>query len=116
MKFPEAGEIHWVSLDPTMGTEQAGRRPALIVSDQTFNERSPRVLVCPITSRVLDWPVVALLPDDLRTKGVVLCDQIRALDQRARLHGFIERAPDELLDRVRAILGAILNLETAPRA
>lgn len=111
MNAPDAGEVHWVSLDPTLGTEQAGRRPALIVSEQAFNARSSRVLVCPITSRMLDWPVVEPLPDVMKTKGVVLCDQIRAIDRRVRLHGYIERAPDDLLSRVRAILGAILCLE-----
>lgn len=106
----QPGDVHWVEFDPIFGTEQAGRRPAMIVSDERFNSRSPRVVVCPITGRMSDWPVVVPLPQHMRTTGVILCDQVRAIDRSHRLFGFIERAPDETLFAVRRVLGAILKL------
>lgn len=106
----EPGDIHWVEFDPILGTEQAGRRPALIVSDERFNAISPRIVVCPITSRLVDWPVVVRLPEGIRTRGVILCDQVRSIDRQHRLFAFIERAPEDTMIAVRRVLGAILKL------
>jgi mRNA interferase MazF len=107
----EAGDVHWIDLDPVLGSEQAGRRPAVIVSGLDFNSRSPRIVVCPITSRMLDWPVVVRLPDFMKTRGVVLCDQVRSIDRARRLFGYIESVPDDTLFQIRDVLGAILTLE-----
>jgi mRNA interferase MazF len=111
MAAPEAGDIHWAEFDTTLGTEQAGRRPALVVSAHLFNARSSRIVVCPITSRIAEWPVVVPVPPSLLTRGVILCDQVRAIDRRARLFGYIERLPEESLLSVRLVLGAILGIE-----
>ncbi|HEX3180753.1 MAG TPA: type II toxin-antitoxin system PemK/MazF family toxin [Beijerinckiaceae bacterium] len=112
MNLPEAGDIHWADFGTTLGTEQAGRRPALVVSEHVFNARSSRIVVCPITSRPVEWPVVVPMPSLLRTRGVILCDQVRAIDRRARLFGYIERLPEDSLIAVRRVLGAILGVRT----
>ena len=111
MKGLETGDIYWVNLDPTLGTEQAGRRPALVISDSAYNNRSNRVIVCPVTSRVRGWPMDVALPGSCKTEGVVLCDQVRALDRNLRLHGFIEKAPIEFVTRVQGVLGSILGFK-----
>lgn len=110
VNVPEAGHIHWADFGPTFGTEQSGRRPAVVVSGHGFNVHSPRIIVCPVTSRTLDWPVVVPIPTSLRTQGVILCDQIRAIDRRARLFQFIEILPMEQLIEVRRVLSAILEI------
>ncbi len=107
----EPGDIHWVELDPVLGSEQAGRRSAVIVSSFEFNDRSPRIVICPITSRMLDWPVVVALPPSLATRGVVLCDQVRSIDRARRLFGYIESVSDDTLFQIRDVLGAILTLD-----
>lgn len=107
----EPGDIYWVELDPVRGSEQTGRRPAVIVSGIEFNVRSPRIIICPITSRMLDWPVVVPLPAAMRTRGVVLCDQVRAIDRAQRVFGYIESVPGDTLFRIRDVLGAILTLD-----
>jgi mRNA interferase MazF len=112
MTTPEAGDIHWADFGETLGTEQAGRRPALVVSEHAFNRRSPRIVVCPITSRMTEWPVVVPVPSSMRTQGVILCDQVRTIDRRARLFTFIERLPEDSLVAVRRTLSAILGLGT----
>ena len=110
MTVPEPGDIFWVSLDPALGTEQAGRRPAVVVSTREFNALSPRVLICPISKRHRDWPVVVPMPSDGQIRGIVLCDQLRAIDRQSRLHGFIERLPDRYVTSVRSVLATIIGL------
>jgi mRNA interferase MazF len=111
MDLPEAGDIHWADFGATLGTEQAGRRPALVVSEHVFNARSSRVVVCPITSRPAEWPVAVPMPSFLRTRDVILCGQVRAIDRRARPFGYIERLPESSLIAVRRVLGAIVGVE-----
>ncbi len=106
----EAGDIVWTDLDPVLGTEQGGRRPALILSDRAFNLRDQRSIVCPITRNVSPWPTKVLLPEGLRTRGAVLVDQIRSLHRDLRGFRFIERAPNELVAEVRAIAAALLGI------
>jgi mRNA interferase MazF len=111
MNLPEAGDIHWADFGETLGTEQAGRRPALVVSEHAFNARSPRIIVCPITSRIAEWPVVIAVPATLRTQGIILCDQVRAIDRGARLFSYIESLPEHTLLAVRSVLGVILGFD-----
>ena len=79
--LPDAGDIAWVDLDPVRGTEQAGRRPALVLSSMTYHDASRRAVVCPITSAARPWPFNVQLPTGLQTTGVVLVDQIRTIDR-----------------------------------
>lgn len=81
---PERGEIVWISLHPTRGHEQCGRRPALIVSPQAYNGKVGLALVCPITSKTKGYPFEVPIPDGLPVRGVVLSDQVKSLDWRAR--------------------------------
>lgn len=108
--IPDVGDLVWVDLDPVLGTEQAGRRPALVLTDFDFNKRNPRSVICPITSNMTPWPTKVLLPVGMRTRGAVLTDQPRTVDRAKRGFRFIERAPDEVLEAVRAILGELLQI------
>jgi len=110
----EAGDIVWIDLDPVKGSEQAGRRPALIVSDGIYHEASRRAVICPITRNTRPWPFNVPLPPGLETEGVVLVDQIRSIDRAQRLFGLIERAPSEVLASVRGQLAALFALDAFP--
>lgn len=116
MSLPAPGDIHWADFGTTLGTEQAGRRPALVISERAFNVRSPRLIVCPITSRHREWPTVVAMPPESRTRGVILCDQMRTIDRQARLFAFIERLPEERLARVRNVVGELLGIGSNIRA
>jgi mRNA interferase MazF len=111
--LPDAGDIVWAELDPVVGSEQAGRRPALVVTDRIYHQSSRRALICPITSNLRPWPYNVLLPRGLRTVGAVLVDQVRAIDRNARLHGIIEHAPEAVLLEVRGRLAALLRISGA---
>ena len=105
---PKRGDVAWMNFDPQTGHEQAGHRPALIVSPKAFNLQMGMAIVCPITSRSTRHRFEIPLPDDLRVKGVVLSHQVKSLDWRARNTEFIARAPanvvDEALKTIRSIL------------
>lgn len=109
---PNAGDIAWVELGPVKGSEQDGRRPALVLSDATYHEASRRAVICPISSTDRPWPFHVPLPADLATEGVVLVDQVRTIDRPERLFDIIESAPAELLSDVRMRVAALLGFDT----
>ncbi len=82
--IPDRGDIVWVDFDPQAGHEQAGRRPALIVSPQSYNQKVGLMLLCPITTQRKGYPFEVPLPKGLKVAGVVLADQIKSMDWHAR--------------------------------
>src|SRR6266542_6702423 len=114
--LPESGDIVWVEFDPVRGTEQAGRRPAVVLSDRTYHEVSRRSIVCPLTTRARPWSFNIPLPDGMRTKGVVLVDQVRTVDRNERMFGIVEKVPDEVLADVRGMIAALVGLDAVPIA
>lgn len=110
--IPARGDILELSLDPTHGREIRGSRPVLVLSADAFNKASGLLLVAPITqrgaaSRETGFSVT-LMGSGTKTHGIVLCDQTRTVDARARTFKRIEKAPAalvaEALDAVRSIL------------
>src|SRR4030042_433478 len=81
---PERGDVVWISLNPHAGREQAGRRPALILSPHAYNAQVGLALLCPITSQIKGYPFEVAVPAGLPVAGVVLSDHVRSLDWRAR--------------------------------
>jgi mRNA interferase MazF len=110
--LPDAGDIAWVEFDPVKGTEQAGRRPGLVLTSRIYHEVSRRAVVCPISSSAGAWPFNVPLPVGLRTKGAVMLDQIRTIDRTQRMFATIERVPDEVLTEVKSKLAALLGTDT----
>jgi mRNA interferase MazF len=104
---PDAGDLVWASFDPQSGHEQAGRRPALVLSPRVYNEKVGLALACPITSKVKGYPFEVEV-DSTRVRGVVLADQIRSFDWRSRQFTFIAQAAPETLDAVVHILQTLL--------
>lgn len=106
---PDKGDIIWLHFTPQSGKEQAGHRPALVLSPARYNKIFGLCLVCPITSKVKGLPFEVKLTDSQEVRGVVLSDQIRNLDWRTRKASFIEKAPKEVSEEVLAKLNAILD-------
>ena len=109
MRAPERGDLIWLSFTPQSGREQAGRRPALVVSPSTYNSKVGLALVCPITSRVKGYPFAVALPEGGAVQGVVLADQLRSLDWRSREAELIAKAPIAVVERVLQLVGALLS-------
>lgn len=106
---PDSGDLVWLTFDPQAGREQAGRRPALILSPRLYNERSGLAMVCPVTSRVKGYPFEVALPEDMRIGGVVLSDHLKSVDWKERCTEFAGRVPREILDEVLSRLAPLLG-------
>lgn len=101
---PKQGDIVFVDFSPQKGHEQRGKRPALIVSGDIFNQKTGFALVCPITTKDNKFPLHVALPAHLQTKGFVLTEHIRSIDAKARKSFFIERVSGGFLEHILAIL------------
>lgn len=106
---PDTGHIVWLTFSPQAGREQAGRRPALVLSPQSYNETTSLALFCPITSRVKGYPFEVALPPTGKVTGVILADHIRNLDWRARRARFEGHAPPRAVTEVREKLAVLQN-------
>jgi mRNA interferase MazF len=106
---PRRGDVVWLQFNPQAGHEQAGHRPAVILSPQSYNEKVGLAIVCPITSQRKGYPFEVLLPDDLDITGVVLADQVKSLDWRVRNATFKETIPVEIVAEILAKLGTLLE-------
>jgi mRNA interferase MazF len=104
---PDRGDVIWINMNPQAGHEQAGRRPALILSPASYNGKLGLALLCPITSRVKGYPFEVALPAELPVSGVILCDQVKSLDWRARRAEVVCRVPDGV---VRETLARLMTL------
>jgi mRNA interferase MazF len=105
------GDIIWLDFDPQTGHEQKGRRPALVVSNETFNNFSKLAIVCPITSTDKNYPFHVKLDKRTKTTGVILCDQTRTLDINARNYEFIETVPEDILFDIVDIINGFIEIE-----
>src|SRR5262249_3844799 len=101
---PASGDIVWLDFLQPVGNEQAGRRPALVLSPRPFNELTGRCIACPITRRDRDWSLQVALPDGHVVGGVVQTDQLRSASWQHRGSRFVCQAPVEVLQEVRAKL------------
>ena len=95
--MPDRGDVVWLAFDPQAGHEQAGRRPALVISPKTYNAKTNLALFCPITSRIKGHPFEINLPTDGKISGTVLSDQIKSLDWKMRGAKFILKVSPEVL-------------------
>lgn len=108
-QFPEAGDIIILNFNPQSGIEIQKQRPALVVSNSSFNQKTGLVMVCPITSTHRDFPLHVALDQRTRTHGDILCEQLKSLDYHARNWQFSEMAPADIFEKVMFILDAILG-------
>ena len=108
---PDRGDVVWLEFNPQAGSEQAGHRPALVVSPQAYNRKVGLALVCPITSRVRGYPFEVELPAGLGVEGAILCDQIKSLDWRARRAKSFGSVLEGVLQEVTARISALVDPE-----
>jgi mRNA interferase MazF len=97
---PDRGDIVWLQFNPQAGHEQAGHRPALVVSPRAYNRKVGLALFCPITSQLKGYPFEVPLPPGLKAKGAVLSDQLKSLDWRMRKATRVSAVPAEVLAEV----------------
>ena len=104
---PQAGDMVWLQFDPTLGHEQAGRRPAVVLSPADYNGKAGLVVCCPLTTKAKGYPFEVPIAGE--PASVVLADQVKSLDWRARLALCKGRLTPAELDQVRAKLRALIG-------
>jgi len=106
---PDRSHAVWISLNPQAGHEQAGRRPAVVLSPRSYNGKVGLALFCPITSQVKGYPFEVPIPAGMEVSGVILSDQIKSLDWKARRAEFICELPGSTIEEVIAKARALLD-------
>ena len=108
--FPDAGDLIWLDFTPQAGREQAGRRPAVVLSPRTYNEKTSLAVVCPITSHAKGYPFEVSVPAGQRIGGVILSDHLKNLDWRQRQAQKAGKIPRAILEQVRSRIATLLEL------
>ena len=107
--IPDRGDIVWITFNSQAGHEQAGRRPALVLSPKVYNSKVGLALLCPVTSRIKGYPFEVMIPAGLEICGAVLSDQVKSLDWRIRGAEFAAQLPavtlQEVLHKLNTLLG-----------
>jgi mRNA interferase MazF len=106
---PAAGDFVWLTFDPQAGREQAGRRPALVLSPKLYNARSGLALACLITNQAKGYPFEVAVPAGRGATGVILTDHLKSIDWKARRAEPLGHCPDEAMAEVRAKLAPLLG-------
>jgi mRNA interferase MazF len=109
LAVPARGDVVWLEFNPQAGSEQAGHRPALVVSPRSYNQKVGLALACPITARVNGYPFEVELPPGLEAQGAILCDQIKSLDWRARRATRLGSVPGTVMHEVTARILALVD-------
>jgi mRNA interferase MazF len=107
--IPRKGDFVTLSFDPQAGHEQKGRRPALVVSNDLFNEHTGLVIVCPITNTDRGFPFHLAVPRDASVTGFVMVEQVKSVDHAIRRARFVERAPPDFVADVLDLIDACIR-------
>jgi mRNA interferase MazF len=105
---PRQGDFIAIAFEPQAGHEQSGRRPALVVSHDLFNQRTGLAFVCPITNTRCDYPFHVAIPEGSDVAGFVMVEQVRSIDYRARQAKHIGKAPEQVLQEALSLLDACM--------
>ncbi len=108
--IPRRGDVVWLNFDPQSGHEQSGKRPAVVLSPEIYNQKTGLALFCPITSQVKGYPFEVPLPSKLSVSGVILVDHIKNLDWRTRHAVFIAKLADQTMQEVFAKFRPLLEV------
>lgn len=104
---PDAGDIAWLAFSPQAGREQAGHRPAVVLSPASYNGKTSMMVCCPMTSHVKGYPFEVVISRE--PPSAILADQVKSLDWRARGAKRKGRVPDAVLEEVRAKIRALIG-------
>lgn len=106
---PRRGDLIWITLNPQAGHEQAGRRPAMVLSPIAYNAKVGLAILCPVTSQIKSYPFEVLIPQGLDIQGAILADQVKSLDWRVRQAEYIGSLPRDTVNEVLQRIGILLG-------
>ncbi len=106
---PKRGDVIWISFNPQAGHEQSGHRPALVLSPEPYNRKVGLAILCPVTNQVKGYPFEVKVPSGLKAAGVVLSDQVKSMDWKARGAAFLCSFPESVVRQVLNKVGTLLE-------
>jgi mRNA interferase MazF len=106
--IPERGDLIWLNFTPQAGYEQAGKRPAIVISPSSYNSKTDLMIACPITGKIKNYPFEVLV-NGKKISGVVLSDQVKSLDWKAINATFIEKATNSVITEIQEKLVLLIN-------
>ena len=107
---PKRGDVVWISFTPQAGHEQAGHRPALVLSPQSYNRKVGLAILCPVTNQVKGYPFEVEIPIGMKASGAVLSDQVKSMDWRARKASRLCSLPETTVRQVLNKVGTLLDV------
>jgi len=107
---PERGDIIWINLNPQSEHEQSGRRPAVVLSPKSYNEKTGLTILCPVTGKIKGYPFEVIIPDGFSINEVILSDHVKNLDWRARNTEYIFSLPEETISLALKKLALLLSI------
>ena len=108
---PQRDDAVWINFNPQAGHEQAGHRPAVILSPGAYNDKTSLAILCPITNQVKGYPFEVAIPSGLNVTGVILADQVKSMDWRARNASLICPLPQETVTTTLQRVETLLTME-----
>jgi mRNA interferase MazF len=109
--IPEQGDAVWINMNSQAGHEQAGRRPAIVLSPGSYNNKVGLAIFCPVTNQIKGYPFEVIIPSGLKVKGAVLSDQVKSLDWKIRNTEFYDKVPDTVILEVFKKLRTLLRFD-----
>lgn len=109
--IPERGDLVWLDFTPQSGHEQRGKRPALVLTPKSYNAKVGLAVFCPVTGQIKGYPFEVSIPNDKKINGVILVDQIKSLDWRARHVRYIDYVSDKVLQQCNRKIKPLLLIE-----
>jgi mRNA interferase MazF len=106
---PDRGDVVWITFNPQAGHEQAGRRPALVLSPKAYNGKVGLAILCPITTQIKGYPFEVMISEGLPVSGVILSDQVKSLDWKVRKAEFTCKLLTKTVNEVLRKLGTLLT-------
>ena len=107
---PDRGDMVWINMNPQTGHEQAGRRPAIVLSPFDYNKKVGLALFCPITNQIKGYPFEVAIPKGMKVTGVILSDQVKSLDWRVRQVEFLGKIHEPVIVETLKKLNTLLRI------
>lgn len=109
--IPNRGDVVWINMNPQVGHEQSGRRPAVVLSPYSYNAKVGLALFSPVTNPIKGYPFEVIIPEGFKVTGAILSDQVKSLDWKVRNAEFFDRIPESVTLEILTKLATLLRID-----
>ncbi len=109
--IPNRGDVVWINMNPQAGHEQAGRRPAVVLSPYSYNAKVGLALFSPVTNQIKGYPFEVIIPEGFKVTGAILSDQVKSLDWKVRNAEFFDKIPESVTLEILTKFTTLLRID-----